>query len=711
MSKASNPFLIYIFWGAVTPTLVNGDEPRTISVDRSPPATHSKVWSRIVPAAQFTTQSNNGVTVPQKGGVRIRPLSSESSDGDELKIRNIGGHRIQRDDSADAAEPLVRIAPPVPPSPVNGQVAPGASGAPTPQDSSKPLDSPSSSTTGMYPAGGFSFESDSVFDSFSARTTFSNGSRSAGGWHEGVVPRMVTSDYSPIQMISPSEGFVSSPTSSSLFRSQTYLSALNKSSLEQSELEWTGYSFETSERLTASAGGVRLGLGGQHGSQSSKQLRLGPFYLGIDSVESGVLGYDYRPTTGAAEDGVIGFVGMRLRGAVELFPSLALSVDGTLYYLIGPNEFAWSLNSFSGFDPTPVFSLDYYLENDPWTIRLYDRFGVGSFYDNLDAYYSRGEGSDLDEFSRSGRYNFGYLGYGYSDRGDLRSDVSDGFDFFYYNVLGGSAQRALGEDFVFSADAGMWNHWDSDFAESEFNSQRIGSSLDYDGPRIPFSPGLYYDAYSFDYFDSAYHRIAARGEGRLTQRVWADGEIGYRWDDLNGSAFRDDDSIVWGVGIHHEISERTYHGARAGNDYFPGVGFSGGGVAGGSTFASSFGNSVNSEYLSYYLSHLFSEHLSFYAFSQWSGDSFVTGNFAGESFDTELHGGRLRYQHHGLNSHIGYYHEKRHRDIGAELERSLVHLHIDKRLTDMTDSYFSFFYEDAPSFDEYFYILGVRRNF
>ncbi|MDF1852667.1 MAG: hypothetical protein P1U85_17655 [Verrucomicrobiales bacterium] len=407
-------------------------------------------------------------------------------------------------------------------------------------------------------------------------------------------------------------------------------------------------------------------------------FKIGGLYLQALSLEFGALYSDYDGPVQfrrGEEDGFLGYVGFRFRAAARISPTLFLSLDGTIIYLIGANEVAFRASG----NGSPFLTLTYEDQWGEWDIRAFDMFGFT---------YPFLFGSDALE--RAGRYQFGFAGF---QGGSSQST----FEPVVYNRIGVEAARPVDTDWRLTLGAYHTDYWltDSRIKDNHGAVQSFIARLSSDGRFVPFSPWAQYQAGSADYFDSHVNIFTVGGRGRLTERTSLSAMFGY----MTPSGLPvDSDHWLWRIGLRNEISSRTSHGVVVGNEYFE------------SDFSD---ESVVSEFVHYYINHQFTETLTGYAFAQWSRDEFLTGRLVGGEYDRELYGFRLTQRLCETTvASLGYFYEESiNSRTGIEQRRTIFDANINARLARDMTGYLRYRYEDAELFDESLYSLGVRKHF
>lgn len=402
-------------------------------------------------------------------------------------------------------------------------------------------------------------------------------------------------------------------------------------------------------------------------------LKIGGAYFDVLSIETGALYSDYEGPAAfreGEEDGLLGYVGFRFRTSIRIRPSLFLTANGEVIYLPGVNRVAFRM-----VDGNPLLRVNYEFEAGMWDLQIYDEFGIYSPY---------GFFTQSGAIERAGRYQFGFV--------DNRRSNDFLKDPYLYNTIGVRATRLLNEDWRLGLEADHRDYWRGD---DHFNREHFGAQAASEGNRIPFSPILRYDAYSFDELDSFLHRLYASGSGRITQALRLQAGGGYLW---SSGYDREIERWVWNLGLDHQINEDTNHGVSVGQDL---------------QLNELTVDTRVSEYLRYYVKHALSSTVGVYGYAQWSRDRVLEGDFAGGEFDARRFGAVLRYSPaSNLRIGAGAAYDERVRSAGGEsFERWLYHLDFSTQIYYRTTLYSRAQYEETSRFDEKLITLGVRRYF
>ncbi|MDF1859084.1 MAG: hypothetical protein P1U87_02650 [Verrucomicrobiales bacterium] len=405
-------------------------------------------------------------------------------------------------------------------------------------------------------------------------------------------------------------------------------------------------------------------------SEEDADIKLGPLFFQLSSVEAGAFYYDSEGTyRNGDEDGWGSFVGFRFRALAQLSSKLYLTSDVGIFYL--PDRDRWIFDVGN----QPVLDLRFRDTWGLWDVEIYDTLRLSTPY-----------AAGVNDYSD-------YFIFGYQLR-----DEADGFynQAYWSNQVGITGERQLSEDWMMVLEADHTDYWYADrFSDEHQQREHFGVLLDSKGSYIPFAPFFRYDFNYFDHANSLIHQTRIGGDGRIAENLRLSGSVGYFWGD---SETVDYEGTAWDVGLDHSITEFTVHGVRGGQDYY----------------ANDFTpDSAVTEYIRYYLNHRFTRVLSATAFAQWSVDDVVSGPLAGRTFDRESYALLLNYSDSPfLRFNCGVYREVR-EDLGSRADfhswryiaNATARINLDYSV------YFRYEYEDASDFDETLFVSGIRRYF
>jgi hypothetical protein len=405
-------------------------------------------------------------------------------------------------------------------------------------------------------------------------------------------------------------------------------------------------------------------------------VKAGPLYLDLMSLGGGVLYSDYSGEenfSNGEEDGWLSFLELQARVLLRISENIYLAAGGRLIFLPGEGKLAFRLGGDYG--PNGIARLNYQARLGQWDVL---------FYDDLMSRY----GSDLlnsGAIDRAGRYQFGFMD---SYRGH---DMFEGDGFHLLNQVGINASRPI-EDWRLWLDASHQDRWLGYDFEDHGSRERASAMLSYEGVNLPFSPYLWYLVDSADEFETFHHRFYIGGSGRLTENILIDGRVGYLWTQ-NREPERD--SLIWNLGLTHDLSERLRHGLRVGQDYVS------------DDFTD---DTAVADYIRYDVGYRISSTLYARAHAQWSDTEHLNRpEFSGER---QMYGGSLSYRPGGYtDATVGGYYERWDTSEENENERMLYFARISQRIASRTTLWFRYQFEDYETFDEHLYMTGVRKYF
>ena len=290
-------------------------------------------------------------------------------------------------------------------------------------------------------------------------------------------------------------------------------------------------------------------------------LKAGPIYFDLLWVGAGYLWSDYSgnrdfekftgSTSDVDGDGPAAYIDVGFRTLVRLSDSIYLTATGNLIYLPYENELG--LRFGSGRDSALYSRFNYSETFGAWDILLYDEFrgmpGLNWF----------GQ-ANANEIDRSGRYFYGFQNYGPANEFYSNNYV------FFTNKLGFNATRLVLENkWRFGTSIDRTDYWSSFSFENHQTRDHAGIWLGYEGSTIPFAPRLSYDIYSFDGYESIWHRAYFDLTGRLTENVQWFSRVGAG---LTTGQEKELDRFLWQIGLEHTITKNTLHWIRIGEDVF-----------------------------------------------------------------------------------------------------------------------------------------------
>lgn len=298
----------------------------------------------------------------------------------------------------------------------------------------------------------------------------------------------------------------------------------------------------------------RLGALTRRFSPEQAHVKLGLLYFDVLWAGGGVVYSDYQGDRTFQEDngdGWTGYVDVAVRGLVRLSDSLYISAVADLMYLPFENEFALRLGNH--YTPAVFLRFNWSKSYGPWDFLLYSEFrGMPG----LDFYAD----ADSPAQDRAGRYFFGFR-----DRGRTNEFQNDELAYFS-NRLGFKANRlVLDEQWRLGFEVDHTDFFRTfDFVEHR-TRDHIGTFFGYEGSVIPFAPRFKYDLFSFDGYESLWHRVEGRLTGRLTENLHWTGMAGYR---RSTGTIVERDGFVWEVGLDHALTQNTRHWLYVGENFF-----------------------------------------------------------------------------------------------------------------------------------------------
>ena len=294
---------------------------------------------------------------------------------------------------------------------------------------------------------------------------------------------------------------------------------------------------------------ARLGILTRQFSPELAMIKAGPLYFDLLWVGAGITWSDFAGNRDFDKiignrngDGATAFIDLGIRGLIRFTDTLYLSVIGNLMYLPYENEFA--IRFGSGRDAGLTTRLNYSETVAGWDVLLYSEF-LGRPGLN---WYGQGE---MGESDRAGRYF-----YGFQTSGAANEFYNENYAFFS-NRIGLSANRLVFDNqWRLNIAVDHTDYWRTFNFEDHTKREHAGISLGYEGTVIPFAPRISYDIYSYDGYDSLWHRAYLDLTGRLTENITWISRVGYSF--ATGSR-RELDQFLWQIGLDHTITKNTMH--------------------------------------------------------------------------------------------------------------------------------------------------------
>lgn len=288
-------------------------------------------------------------------------------------------------------------------------------------------------------------------------------------------------------------------------------------------------------------------------SPEQAHVKLGLLSFDVLWLGGGVVYSDFsgdRTFEGDDEDGWTGFIELGVRGALRLTDTIHLTAIANLMYLPFENRVALRFGQYN--EPSLLMRLNWTRSYGPWDLLIYSEFR-GQMGVNLYA-----EGQTLEQ-DRAGRYFYGF-------RDNLRANEFQNDDFaLFYNRVGFNANRLVFDDqwrYGFELDhTDFWRTWDFD---DHVKREHLSTWLGYEGSVIPFAPRFTYDLFSYDGFESLWHRVMANLTGRLTENITWRGMAGYRY---TTGTMRETDGFIWEAALDHVLARNTWHSISVGENF------------------------------------------------------------------------------------------------------------------------------------------------
>lgn len=422
-------------------------------------------------------------------------------------------------------------------------------------------------------------------------------------------------------------------------------------------------------------------------------VKAGPLYLDLLYVGAGAIWSDYngRQSFGTGQgDGVVSYVEMGIRAALRLTDTIYASFAGAFIYLPQSNQLAFGIANGSqmGLSADVIFS-DTWGE---WDVSIWDRFlgrpGVNLFADAFN-----------DGYDRAGRYQYGFQ----RRRSNPFSKIANEENVFLGNSIAANASRLVFDGaWRFIGQLQHNNYWQGFDFRGQSTLDQLTLLLGYEGSVLPFSPRFSYDLYSFDGYDTFYHRWMASFSGRLTETIQWAGNVGYLL-----TTERPGGRLIWDATLKHMITARTYHSLSFGESFF---------------VNDVTNDALTTRFLNYTVSHSFARNVQLQAFGQVSDrESTINQRTSNAAYNTTTEiftgGATLVYQPLDFTSiRLGYMMQSTLRGPN-DFDRWLARIQVVQQLSMRLTAQLSYHYEDFHSatsqndFTEHMVQIGIRRYF
>lgn len=282
-------------------------------------------------------------------------------------------------------------------------------------------------------------------------------------------------------------------------------------------------------------------------------LKAGPLFFDLLWIGAGALYTDYqgpRVFAGADADGWAGYVDLAGRALLRLTDTIYLSVAANIIYLPWDNSVA--LRFGTGSDVGLLARVNYSETLGPWDLLLYNEFQGRPGMN----WWGPGTVGNID---RAGRYYFGY-----ANPGPYNEFYNDNFVIFSNRAGFNATRPVFGNQWRFAFAADHTDYWRGYSFANHQSLDHVGMWMGYEGSRIPFAPRFVYDMYSYDNYDSQWHRFLIQLTGRLTENLHWQGQVGY----LATSGVRNGrDNFLWEVGLDHTLTRNMFHWIRIGESF------------------------------------------------------------------------------------------------------------------------------------------------
>ena len=285
----------------------------------------------------------------------------------------------------------------------------------------------------------------------------------------------------------------------------------------------------------------------------ASQIKAGPLYIHFTQLDAVAL---YSDITGPyakqlPDDGFIAAVSLTFELSLRLAPRTALEVQGTVYYIPTNNRFGF----YSSAASMTYAHFEHTIEIDRWDITFYDYLDVITPLSYLLQY-----GANGSVFDRSGLYTVGYLSHGFE-----RSFNGD--NLFFRNSVGVRASTYLQSDLRFTAGYQHADIWLGNGFKYQGSLDQFNAGLFYEPKDLWFMPWTTYDAYLYDNFRSNLQQWYVGATLPISRDILGYARVGWAWEGGDAGRGFDDGSLVWDVGVNHQIDRQWSQSAVFGNSY------------------------------------------------------------------------------------------------------------------------------------------------
>jgi len=287
----------------------------------------------------------------------------------------------------------------------------------------------------------------------------------------------------------------------------------------------------------------------------ASQIKAGPLFIHFTQIDVIGLYSDLSGSYAAQEPGsdrFIGAVGLKFNIDLRLSPRTFLDVQGEVYYVLPVNRFG-----FYAQDSTQTYAhFEHSVEVDRWDLTFFDYLDVITPLSYLLRY-----GTDDSAFDRSGLYTVGFVnmpGFNHNFDSDL---------LYFRNSVGARASTFLQSDLRFTAGYEHYDVWYTGAFKHLPNLDHFDTGLFYEPKDLWFLPWTTYDAYISDGYREALSQWYVGATLPFSRAVQAYARVGWQWDQGNYGHGFNDGTLVWDVGVNHQIDQEWKQSLVAGNSY------------------------------------------------------------------------------------------------------------------------------------------------
>ncbi len=281
------------------------------------------------------------------------------------------------------------------------------------------------------------------------------------------------------------------------------------------------------------------------------QIQAGPLFIDFTSIEADAL---YSEISGPLSqrlpsDGFIAAIGLYFNVDLRLSPRTFFTMSGAAFYVPTSNRVGLFLTGGS----SPYAQFEHSFEIGRWDVTLFDYLDVVTPISYLMQYGSSAA------YDRSGLYTLGFLRPGFEHPFD-----SD--QFYLRNTVGIRGSTFLGPDLRFSTGYEHYDTWGgSGFEHLDLDHYYAG--LFYEPKDLWLMPWATFDSYWYDGYSSSLEQFFVGATMPFSPTLQGYARVGYAWRDGRLGKGIEDGSLVWDIGLSHQITREWSESAVVGSSY------------------------------------------------------------------------------------------------------------------------------------------------